>query len=61
MINGVGLQDDHHGPSPILYNTVTLVFTFNYFAIAVALILISTDNWLPYYAMAVSIVYSRVI
>jgi len=33
VINGGGLLDDHHGPSAILCDTVTLVFTlFRYFA-----------------------------
>jgi len=57
VINGVGWQDDHHGPSPILYHTVALVFTLiSYFATVVSFILISTDNWFPYCAMVVSIV-----
>jgi len=57
VINGVGWQDDHHGPSTFVHDTVTLVFTLmRYFAVVVSLILISTDNWFPYCAMAVSIV-----
>jgi len=57
VINGVGWQDGHHGPSPILYDTVTLVFTLiRYFAIVVWFILTSTDNWFRYCAMAISIV-----
>jgi len=40
-----------------MYDTVTLVFTLiSYFAIVVSFILISTDNWFPYCAMAVTTV-----
>jgi len=46
VINGAGWLDDCHSSSPILCNTVTLVFTlFIYFAILFSFTLISTDNW----------------
>jgi len=58
VINRIGwLLDDHDGPSPIVYNTVTRVFALiSCFAVVDSDILISTDNWLPYCAMAVSTV-----
>jgi len=46
VINGVGWLDERHGPSPILCDTVTLVFTlFIYFTILFSFTLIFTDNW----------------
>jgi len=40
------------------YDAVTLVFTLiSYFAIVVSFILISTDNWFPFRAMGVSIIF----
>jgi len=54
----LAVSDERHGPLPILCDTVTLVFTLiNYFAIVFSFILISTDNWFPYCAMAHSIVF----
>jgi len=52
----LGPSQNPHAPSPLLYDTVILVFALiRSFAIVFLFILISSD-WFPYYAVAFSFV-----